>query len=106
MPGANSANAPQRASVLLQLTEPNPDSGCRKVGIRPQILLPESGQAGKKGTEVKKYPGLHQRQGKEGDSCPILCSCETPPAGLCPTLGVPTWEGAAGVSPEETTKIL
>ena len=57
-------------------------------------------------------PGLPQekceQQVEGGDSPPLLCSCETPPAVLAPALGAPTSEGhgPARAGPEEATEML
>ena len=41
--------------------------------------------------ESQPYPRLHQEKcGQQVDSPPLLCSCETPPAVLCPALGAAT----------------
>jgi len=56
------------------------------------------------------YPGLHQekhgQQVEEGDSDPLLRSCETPPGVLRPVLKPPAQEGhgAVGAGPEESRK--
>jgi len=43
------------------------------------------------------YPGLHKKkhdqQSKGGDSPPLLCSHEIPPAVLCSSMGSPAQEG-------------
>jgi len=60
--------------------------------------------------ESQAYPGLHQKQrgqqGKGGDSAPLLCSGETPPAVLRPALEPPAQEGhtADGAGSEEGDK--
>ena len=62
--------------------------------------------------EGQKYPRLHpQQRGQQvegGDSAPLLCFCETPPAVLCPALESSAQErhGAVGVGPEEATKMI
>jgi len=57
------------------------------------------------------YAGLcqkkHGQQVEGGDSAPLLCSGETPPGVLCPTLRVSEQErhGTLGAGPEEGHKI-
>lgn len=57
--------------------------------------------------EGQQHAGLHQeehvQQVKGGDSAPLLCCSETPPAVLHPVLGLTTQEGygAVGINPEE-----
>ena len=57
--------------------------------------------------KAKPYPGLHQKQCgqqvKGGDSASLLCSGETPPGVLCPSLE-PSAQGRygpVGARPEE-----
>ena len=60
--------------------------------------------------ESQPYLGLHQKQhGQQvegGDSALLLCSDETPPGVLCPTLEPPAHErqGHVGAGPEESDK--
>ncbi|TRZ26190.1 hypothetical protein HGM15179_000802 [Zosterops borbonicus] len=61
--------------------------------------------------ESQTCPGLHPeprgQQGQGGDSAPLLCSAQSPPAVLI-QLWVPAQEGhgPAGVSPEEGHKMI
>ena len=62
--------------------------------------------------ESQRCPGLHQekcgQQVEGGDSPPLLCSCETPPAVLGRAVGPPTSEehGPARVGPEEAMNVI
>ena len=62
--------------------------------------------------ESQPCPGLHPeqcgQQAKGGDSPPLLCSHDTPPAVLCPALGAPMSEGhgPAQAGPEEAMKMI
>jgi len=62
--------------------------------------------------EGQPYPGLHQKQhdkeGKGGDSAPLLHSGETAPGVLCPPLepSAQRRHGPVEAGPEEATKII
>ena len=69
----------------------------KDLGVLVGGKLPMSQQCALASPESQPCPGLHQekcgQQVKGGDSPPLLCPRETPPAVLCPALGAPTSEG-------------
>jgi len=65
----------------------------KDLGVLVDEKLNMSRQCALCSPESQPYPGLHQekcgQQVEGGDSAPLLCSCETPPGVLCPTLEPP-----------------
>ncbi|XP_063210185.1 uncharacterized protein LOC134524261 [Chroicocephalus ridibundus] len=91
--------------------QPENEGGCFSLAVRntelPGFLahlVPEH--------PCPKCPGLHQKkrgqQVEGGDSAPLLCSAETPPAVLCPALepSAQGGHGPVGVGPEEATEMI
>ena len=104
------------------LEEPRELAGC-KILLKTKILGKRRRRSFKtvlqhkptmftRSPEGRPYPGLHQekhgQQGKGGDPAPLLCSGETPPGVLCPSLKPSAQDrpGAVGAGPEEAAKMI